>query len=157
MRRAYASHASPPAGPVPPRNTWPRHATETHRAHQWEIDRLVDAGGRRESRARPLFPVSIRYTQDGMGIWVKILNHHWTYLLSFSPAWLRKNGATQLEPQHCWMLTSTCTKSWLFTINRTTSHTKQVWHNTRVVVWNLYCDRNNDRHIHIMRWKPEKF
>jgi hypothetical protein len=38
VRRAYASHALPPARPptrrVPPRNTWLRHATETHRAHQ---------------------------------------------------------------------------------------------------------------------------
>ncbi len=32
----------PPARPVPPRNAWLRHATETRRAHQWEIDRLVD-------------------------------------------------------------------------------------------------------------------
>ncbi len=64
----------PPARPVPLRNTWPRHATETHRAYQWEIDHLVDGGGgRRESHARPSFPVSIRYTRDGMGIRVKLL------------------------------------------------------------------------------------
>jgi hypothetical protein len=33
-------------------------------------------GGRRESRARPSFPVSIRYTRDGMGIPVNCLSSY---------------------------------------------------------------------------------
>ncbi len=53
----------PPARPPtpcparPPHNTWLRHATETHRANQWEIDRLVDGVGDSESPAHaPRFP-----------------------------------------------------------------------------------------------------
>ncbi len=44
----------PPARPVPPLNTWQRHATETHRAHQWEIGRLVDGMGRARVPRTPL-------------------------------------------------------------------------------------------------------
>ncbi len=66
----------PPAWRVPPpRNTWPRHATETHRAHQWEIDRLVDGGGDGESPAhapRFLYRLGTHGT-DGIGIRVKFL------------------------------------------------------------------------------------
>ncbi len=55
VRRAYASQALPPAlppaRPFPPHNMWLRHATETHRAHQWEIDRLVDGFGEDASHA----------------------------------------------------------------------------------------------------------
>jgi hypothetical protein len=64
MRRAYASHApppppgpTPPTGPIPPRSMCLRHATETHRAHQLEIVRLVDGVGEGESPAHaPRFP-----------------------------------------------------------------------------------------------------
>ncbi len=70
---------SPPPGPPPParrvpppRNTWPRHATVTHRAHQWEIDRLVDGGGGDgESPAHaPRFPyrLGIHGTVWGFGL-----------------------------------------------------------------------------------------
>ena len=77
MRRAYASHAPPPARPPTPRparhprNTWPRHATETHRAHQWEIGRLVDGVGEGESTAHaPRFPyqLGINGTVWGFGL-----------------------------------------------------------------------------------------
>jgi hypothetical protein len=45
------------------------------------------------------------------------------------PAWLRKNGATQLDPQHCWMFPPACTKSWLRAVNPTTfRHTTQILH-----------------------------
>ena len=77
VRRAYASHASPPPGPppparpVPPRNTWLRHATETRRAHQWEIDRLVDGVREYESPAhapRFLYRLGTQGTVWGLGL-----------------------------------------------------------------------------------------
>ncbi len=68
------------------------------------------------------------------------------------PAWLRKNGATQLYPQHCWMFPPTCTKSWLCTVNPTTfRHTTQILLYTSVVVWNLFCDWNSDRQVSCCR------
>ncbi len=60
-----------PAQPVPPRNTWPRHATGTRRAHQWEIDRLVDGVGEDASHAHaPLYPylLGIHGTVWGFGL-----------------------------------------------------------------------------------------
>jgi hypothetical protein len=61
---------------------------------------------------------------------------------------LERMGATELDPQHCWMFHPACTKSWPCAVNPTTSrHTMQVLHNTSVVVWNLYCDRNSDHQV----------
>ncbi len=61
----------PPARPVPPRNTWSRHATGTRRAHQWEIDRLADGVGEDASHAHaPLYPylLGIHGTVWGFGL-----------------------------------------------------------------------------------------
>ncbi len=55
----------------PPRNTWLRHATETHRAHQWEIDQLVDGVGEGESPAHTLlypYRLGINGTEWGFGL-----------------------------------------------------------------------------------------
>ncbi len=75
---------SPPARPstprpaCPPRNTWPRHATGTHRAYQWEIDRLVDGVGDGESPAhapRFLYRLGIHRTVWRFGLtWSKKIN-----------------------------------------------------------------------------------
>ncbi len=62
---------APPRPACPPCNTWLRQATETHRAHQWEIGRLVDGVGDGESPAYdPRFPyrLGIRGTVWGVGL-----------------------------------------------------------------------------------------
>ncbi len=74
VRRAYASHAPPTPRPArPPPNTWLRHATETHLAHLWEIDRLVDGLGEGESPAhapRFSYRLVIHGTVWGLGLTV---------------------------------------------------------------------------------------
>ncbi len=86
MRHAYAScppppppGPPPPARPVPPCNTWPSHATETHRAYQWEIGRLVDGVGDGKSPAHaPRFPyrLGINGTVWGFGLSCKYLREY---------------------------------------------------------------------------------
>ena len=75
MSRAYASHASPPARPPTPRPARPpaQHVAETRYrdSSRPPVRNRSTCGwgyGVRESRARPSFPVSIRYTRDGVAI-----------------------------------------------------------------------------------------
>jgi hypothetical protein len=89
MRRAYATHASPPARPPTPRPARPpaQHVAETrYRDSSRPPVRYRSpgrwGGGGRESRARPSFPVLIRYTRDGMGIRVKKSSIGWLFHLS---------------------------------------------------------------------------
>ncbi len=89
VRRAYASHASPPRpaphsllGPSPP-----EHVAETrYRDSSRPPVRNRSPGGWgygvRESRARPSFPVSIRYTRDDVAIQVNLHDTH--FKASFS-------------------------------------------------------------------------
>jgi hypothetical protein len=79
MRRAYASHAHPPARPPTPRSARPpaQHVAETRNRDSSRppvINRSpgVWSGGGRVSHARPSLPVSIRYTRYGVGIRVKL-------------------------------------------------------------------------------------
>jgi hypothetical protein len=82
MRRANASHALPPARPPTPRSACPppQHVAET-RYRDSSRPQVRNrspggwGGGWRESRARPSFPVSIRYTRDGVAIRVKQIEH----------------------------------------------------------------------------------
>ncbi len=63
--------AHPPPGQSPPATTCPRHATETHRAYQWEIGCLVDGVGEDASHAHaPRFPyrLGINGTVWGFGL-----------------------------------------------------------------------------------------
>ncbi len=60
---------------------------------------------------------------------------------SACPAPGRKNGATQLDPQHygIWMFPLACTRSWLRALNPPTSwDPTQVLHNTSVVPHYIY-------------------
>jgi hypothetical protein len=84
MRRAYASHAHPLARPPTLRSARPpppQHVIETrYRDSSRPPVRNRSpggwGGGWRESRARPSFPVSIRYTRDGVVIRFKCLYVH---------------------------------------------------------------------------------
>ncbi len=85
VRRAYASHALPPAPAqrVPP----PQHVAETRYRDSLGLSVRNRSpggwgGGWRESPARPSFPVSIGYTRDGVAIRVKTIlqqNSSWKY------------------------------------------------------------------------------
>ncbi len=90
MRRAYASHALPPARPPTPRPARPpaQHVAETrYRDSSRPPVRNRSTGGwgweGRESRARPSLPVSIRYTRYGVGIRVKL--QQWALILIQAP------------------------------------------------------------------------
>jgi hypothetical protein len=58
-------------------------------------------------------------------------------MIQLCPAQLRKNGATQLDPQHCWMFPPACTKSWLCAI----SYTIRVGLNETFIVIETVIDR----------------
>ena len=76
---APASHASPPARPPTPRPARPpaQHVAETRYRDSSGLSVRNRSpggwgGGWRESRTRPSFPLSIRYTRDGVAIRVNL-------------------------------------------------------------------------------------